>query len=409
MPPQALVPEIPENLNAVVMRALAKDPAVRYGSAEEFIADLERCRQNLPVTIPAPLFDGEKTYVISPAAAAAGMAGLGAATERTAVQPKAAAAAGEKGSGNKKWLWIILALAAVALAAAGVLFLAFGQGGGGGDVEVPGVVGLPLAQAQDAIRTLGLSPETEAEEFSDTVPAGNIIRQNPEPGARLRENGTVRLVVSKGSNRVAVPSLVGQSVSFAESKLRETGLNPDRQPDVYSASVPAGSIVSQDPAPGTQVQKGSSVKYVVSLGPQPPREVSVPSVVGMNLNEAQARLHQSGLDLGDISEQESDSVPAGEIISQNPAAGQSVNEGSVVSVVVSKGSAPEPIQKVSVPTVTGMQQAAAENLITSAGLVPSVTTEPAPNPGQAGKVKSQDPAGGTQVEVGSTVSIVVWT
>lgn len=403
VPPQALVPEIPDNLNNVVMRSLAKDPRDRYQSAEEFLADLERCRQDLPVVAPVPLSDAEKTSVIAPAAAAAGMAAMEPDAGETAVQP-AAGGRGGKSASRKKWMWLALALAALVLLGLGVYLLAFARGAGA--VEVPSVVNMSYQQAQDAIRAQGLTPDLEAEEFSDSVPAGNVIRQNPEAGAQLKGGGTVRLVVSKGSSKVGVPDLVGQSAGYAESKLREVGLNPDRQPDAYSETVAEGSVISQDPAAGSQVQKGSSVKYVVSKGAAPPKEVSVPSVVGMDINGARARLEQEGLTLGGVSEQSSDTVPAGQIISQSPSSGQMVKEGSAVSVVVSKG--PSGPTQVGVPPVEGLTQGAAESAISSAGLVPSVSTQSTADVTKWNTVKSQSPSAGTMVSEGSTVSIVVW-
>lgn len=395
VPPQALVPEIPDNLNNVVMRSLAKDPRDRYQTAEEFLADLERCRRDLPVVAPVPLSDSEKTSILTPAVAGAGA---------TAIRPAGAAQLPPQASRKKKWLWLAMALMALALLAAGVLFLAFSSQEAAS--QVPDVANLPFQQAQDAIRAKDLTPELEAEEFNESVPSGSVIRQSPEAGTMLPKDGTVRLVVSKGGNRVGVPDLLGQSAGYAESKLREAGLSPDRQPDVYSDSVAEGNVLSQEPEPGTLVQKGTAVKYVVSKGPQPPKEAKVPSVVGMNVGSAQAKLEQSGMLLGNVTEQYSDSASSGQIISQSPSAGQVVKQGSAVSVVVSKGA--EPPKKVEVPNVEGMSQAQAESLISSRGLVPQTTTQSTADATKWDKVKSQSPAGGTMVNEGSTVSIVVW-
>lgn len=399
VPPQALVPEIPDNLNAVVMRALAKDPRDRYSSAEEFMADLDRCRQDLPVSAPPPAADTAMTSVIG----AGEIAALGAETERTAirrVQPRKAPP--KKEGGGKKWLYFLIAVVALAAIAAGVYFLAFAQERG--NIDVPDVVGMERAQAEEAIRALGLKPELEAEEYSDAVAAGKVIRQNPEKGALLKKDGTVRMVVSRGSNKVAVPDLIGQSAGYADSKLKEVGLNPDRQPDVYSDSVPEGSVISQDPAAGTQVQKGSSVKFVVCKGPEPPREVTVPDLKNLTVDQASSRLSQAGLTLGTTTEQYSETVSSGKVISQSPAPGGKAKEGSAVSIVVSKG--PEPT-KVTVPNLDGMNKADAESALTAKGLVPFVSELANPDPTTWGKVYNQDPAAGTKVDGGSTVIIYV--
>lgn len=401
-PPQELVPEIPDNLNAVVMRALAKDPRDRYRSAEEFMADLERCRNNLPVAAPvvAAGADTARTGVLSPAAAAAMMDEMGPETEKTTVQP--GAVPGKPGR-NKRYLYILLIVAALALAGAGVYVLASSRGA---PVDVPNVVGLDRQQAEDTLKAQGLDPEAEAEEYSETVPAGRVIRQNPEAGARLKKGGTVRLVISRGSGRVAVPDLVGQSAGYAESKLKEVGLSPDRQPDAYSDSIPEGSVISQDPPGGTQAQKGSPVKYVVSKGPAPVKEVTVPNLVGLTQANATSQLTAAGLALGSVTEQYSDTTPAGQVMSQNPAAGQKVREGSAVGIVVSKG--PQPTPQVTVPPVVGLTQATAESELVSAGLIVGVVEVATGDASKWGKVKSQNPAGGAVVDQGSLVTIEVW-
>ena len=400
VPPQALVPEIPDNLNLVVMRALAKNPRDRYPGAEEFLADLERCRKDLPVAAILPADDTAMTSVIPAGALDAGL-------DQTAIRRSERTGAGQKKKmgGGKKALLAFLALAVLAALAAGIYFLAFAQESG--NVMVPDVIGLDRVQAEEAIRAQGLKPELEAEEYSETVPAGKIVRQNPEKGSKLKSGGSVRLVVSRGSSKVGVPEITGQSAGYAESKLKEIGLNPERQPDVFSATVPEGSVVSQDPAAGAMVQKDSAVKYVVSKGPEPPKkkEVPVPDVKNLTVDQASSRLSQDGLALGTTSEQYSDTVGTGKVISQSPGAGQSVKEGSSVNIVVSKG--PEPPQKVAVPNLIGMSKVDAQNALSAKGLVASISELSNPDPTTWGKVYDQDPTAGTKVDEGTTVIVYV--
>lgn len=405
-PPQALNPEIPDNLNAVVMKALAKDPANRYQNASDFMDDLERCRKELPV-IPPPA-DTAQTAVIAPAAAAAGAAlgargaaSAGADETETMVQPGAGAA---KKKGRKKivYLWVALAIVAAIALAAGAYYLAFSNQG----IPVPDVVGMERAQAESVLRAEGFKVEVDSEEYSDTVEAGRVIEQKPEAGAKLKRDGTVRLVISRGSSKVAVPDLIGQSEGYAQSKLTEVELKPDRQPDAYSDTVPEGSIISQDPPPGTEVQKGSSVKYVVSKGAEPPAQVSVPDLRGETVDGAQALLSGVGLSLGSVTEDFSSTVPVGQVISQNPGAEQTVDAGTSVSIVISKG--PETVQ-VGVPGVVGDTEADAIAAITAQGLVASSVYIPAPTPADVGLVVSQSPGGGSLADEGSTVVIQVGT
>ncbi|MCL4472328.1 MAG: Stk1 family PASTA domain-containing Ser/Thr kinase [Actinobacteria bacterium] len=401
VPPQALVPEIPDNLNSVVMRALAKNPQDRYPSAENFLADLERCRNDLPVAAPAASADTAMTSVI----AAGDIPGYGDDASRTMV--RGASAGGQppdKMSGRRKTLYALMALLAMIAVAAGIYMLAFAQGGA--SIDVPDVVGLDRAQAEDAIRAQGLTPQLDAEDFSDTVAPGKVISQNPPKGSKLNSGDTVHLVVSKGSSKVAVPDVRGQSASFADSKIKEAGLSPDRQPDVFSDTVAAGNVVSQDPDPATQVQKGSSVKYVVSKGAEPPKQTTVPDLSNLTVEQASTRLSQANLALGTTTEQFSDSVGSGKVISQSPVAGQSARQGTAVNIVISKGSQPAP-PKVTVQNFVTMSSAAAQNAIAAQGLVASVSEVANPDPTTWGKVYDQDPAAGAKVDGGSTVTIFV--
>ncbi len=385
VPPQVLAPDIPDNLNTVVMKALAKDPRSRYRDADEFLEDLERCRRDLPVAPPPAVDEEAPTQVIGAA--------------------EVAAARGRPRRKRRPLLYAGLVLAILAFAALAMTAYYYTFSGRG--VPVPDVVGLDQEQAQQVLRAAGFEVEIEAREYSDTVPEGRVISQDPAAGEKLKEGGKVRLVVSRGSGKVQVPDLVGQTADYAEAKLAELELEPERQPDQYSDTVPAGSVMSQDPPAGTEVQKGSRVKYVVSKGPEPPAAVTVPDLGGLTVEEARDRLAASGLALGSVSEVYSSSIPAGEVISQNPAAGQSVDEGTAVSIVVSKG--PEPPSTVTVPSVVGKTEAAAGAEISAAGLTPVTNPVPAPTPADVGKVISQNPAAGADVSPGSTVVIDVGT
>lgn len=392
VPPQALVPSLADNINNVVLKALAKDPAERYGSARDFLADLERCRHDMAVA-PAPA--GEDATRVIPAAGV----GLGTAMASPTTARPAAAAPRKKSRAGKIFLIVMLAALALAAIALGVYFLAFqGQA-----IAVPGVVNLTQQQAEETLSKAGFKTEVKAQEYSETVPEGSVVSQDPGAGEMLREGGTVRLVISRGSGKIAAPDLIGQTADYAESKLAELELKGDRQPDEYSDTVASGSIISQDPAAGTEVQKGSSVKYVVSKGVKPPGDTNVPDLTGKTQSEAQSALNAQKLVLGSVSEDYSSSVPAGRVVSQSPAAGQKIPEGSTVNITLSLG----PELTATVPDVIGDAQAVAEGKINAEGLVPAVVT--VVDPPNAGNVVSQDPAALTPAVPGSTVTITVAT
>ncbi len=266
------------------------------------------------------------------------------------------------------------------------------------EVLVPDVVGDTQAVAEAAIVAAGLTVGTVDTESSDTVPAGDVISQDSAGGTVALLGSTVNLVVSIGPENVIVPNVVGQTQAAAEAAIVAADLAVGSVTTENSATVAEGDVISQNPAGGSSVAPGSSVDLVVSAGPD---DVAVPNVVGQTQAAAEAAIVAADLAVGSVTTENSATVAAGDVISQNPAGGSSVAPGSSVDLVVSAG--PEDVV---VPSVVGQTQAAAEAAIAAAGLVPSATTA---NDGTvpAGDVISQDPAGGSSVAPGSTVNIVV--
>ena len=210
-------------------------------------------------------------------------------------------------------------------------------------IEVPNVVGMTEAEAEDALTGVGLKLGQVTQEHSDTVPAGRIIRQNPAAARKVSRGTEVRLVVSKGpeaaEETVSAPELSGMSVADALAALDDLGLN-GAEAQEYSDTVPEGEIIRQEPAAGTELPLGSTVTIVVSRGSQPGDEtVSVPDISGMSVAEALAALDDLGLN-GAEAQEYSDTVPEGEIIRMEPAAGTELPLGSTVTIVVSRGSQP---------------------------------------------------------------------
>jgi beta-lactam-binding protein with PASTA domain len=266
-------------------------------------------------------------------------------------------------------------------------------------VAVPSVVGLTQSAATTAITGAGLTVGTVTTATSTTVPAGSVISQSPVGGTQVNIGSAVSLVVSSGLPQVAVPSVVGLTQSAATSAITGVGLTVGTVTTATSTTVPAGSVISQSPVGGTQVNIGSAVSLVVSSGlPQ----VAVPGVVGLTQSAATTAITGAGLTVGTVTTATSTTVPAGSVISQSPVGDTQVNVGSAVSLVVSSG-----LPQVAVPSVVGLTQSAATTAITGAGLTVGTVTTATSTTVPAGSVISQSPVGGTQVSVGSAVSLVV--
>lgn len=198
-------------------------------------------------------------------------------------------------------------------------------------ITVPNVVGMTQADAQSAISAAGLSLGTVTQEPSETVPAGQVISQNPAAGASVSFTTAVTLVVSSGPASVTIPNVVGKTQSEAQAALTAAGLTLGAITYEHSATVAAGRTISQNPAAGTSAATGTAVALVISNGPI---AVTVPNVVGMTLADAQAAIIAAGLSVGAITYQNTGPEPVGQVSSQNPAAGASVASGSTVAIEV---------------------------------------------------------------------------
>jgi len=268
-------------------------------------------------------------------------------------------------------------------------------------VTVPNVVGLSQSAALAAIAGAGLVSGAVTQQSSDTVPAGDVISQSPDAGTTVVEGSAVDFAVSTGPEPVAVPDVVGLTQSEAATTIANAGLVVGTISEQSSETVPAGTVMSQDPPSGASVVPGFAVNFTVSTGVT---HVTVPNVVGLSQNAALAAIAGAGLVSGPVTQQSSDTVPAGEVISQSPDAGTTVVEGSAVGFAVSTG--PEPV---AVPDVVGLTQAEAATAIANAGLVVGTVSEQSSATVAAGTVISQNPLSGVSVAPGSAVSFTVST
>ena len=205
------------------------------------------------------------------------------------------------------------------------------------DVTVPNVVGQSQATAEANIVTATLTVGTVTTDYSDTVPVGDVISQNPSGGASVAPGTSVDLVVSLGILMVDVPNVVGLSQSAAEAAITGGILVVGNVTTAYSDTVAAGDVISQNPTGGASVVHDSVVDIVVSLGVE---MVTVPNVVGLAQATAEANIVTAQLVVGTVTTAYSETVAAGDVISQNPAASSSVAIGSAVDIEVSLGAEP---------------------------------------------------------------------
>lgn len=215
----------------------------------------------------------------------------------------------------------------------------------GNKIQVPDVSGRSESEAQSMLTQAGFKKISSEFAYSDSVAEGDVIETTPAAHAEATEDTQIVMKVSKGAEKKTVPNVIGQADADAQNAIVGAGLSVGTVTYDYHDSVPKGQVVSQSVAGGKKVPAGTYVGLVVSEGPKPPEKVSVPPVTNTSLENAKQLLSSAGLNTGNVTYQDSDSVPAGSVISCSPGVGSSVEEGTSVNLVVSQKptqTAPEP-------------------------------------------------------------------
>ncbi len=401
-PPSAAVPGVAAPLDSLVAAATALDPADRPADASVLHTQLRAVRDGLNLhervpALPPGLLDAVRqaqTVQLSRAAAPARSGDTQVVPLPAGFRPGGTGPAGPQAPAaphRLRWL-VVAALVAVLTAFAGTAGWWFASGR---YVSAPGLLDLSRVAAQAKVRAVGLRIHWLAPVYSDTVRPQLVAEQRPGPGTQVRRGGEVSLALSRGPELHPVPAVVGQPLAQAKSMLTAVHLAVGAVTRSYDATVARGDVVRSDPPPGTTVHAGSAVSLVVSQGPPP---VSVPNVVGMDIQQASSALSAAGLEVT-TSDAYSDTVAKGKVVSQQPAPGGTAARGSTVSLVVSKGP-----QLFRVPGVEGMNVNQAVALLQGAGFKTRVYAFPA----GPGSVLTQSPGANSMRPKGTTITLYVF-
>jgi len=397
--PAQLVPGMPYALNQIVLKAIAKDPDQRYQTAEQFARDLRSAQVGGPVAAAAFDPGAEATRLMGAAAVSA------AAATSVMTGGPLAQTTGDRGRRRRRWPWvlvIVLLLLVIAAAAYGLV-----RAMGSGSVAVPSVVGQSQAAAQTKLEAAGFKVGAH-QEYSEKYAKGVVSRQAPVNGTKLRKGDTVDIWVSQGSATVTLQDFEGWTSKEVQVYLKQNGLSGLEKPG-KSGAVASGRVFRQAPLAGTQVKRGDTITYWVSSGKP---QATVPNLTNLTQAAAQTALAAAGLRLGVVTPEPSTTVPSGQVIRQDPAAGIVVAKGSAVNIVVSSGSpspspSPSPTTStVTIPNVYTMDATFATEKLSAVGLV--VKIKQLAGTGQtAGTVVQMVPDAGTVVASGSTVLLVI--
>jgi serine/threonine-protein kinase len=383
--PSSIQPRVSPALDAVVMRALEKDPGQRFQSADAFIAALDQAMRE------------------------PGSAGRG--TTSFAALPPVVAIPGEAGEEDpdakrrrrRNW-WIVAALVAIIIGALIGLLASRDT-----TTEVPSVEGRSLQRAEEILEQRGFTVSQPPKQVHRMVEAGTVLEQDPSPAPPGKEaeedcsfltlfcsKPSVTLTISIGPGEGAVPKVNGLSRAEATKKLEAAEFEVATE-NINSKNVEEGDVAKTEPAGGAIATHGSTVTLFISTGP---KLVKVPVLVDKQRRLAVQEIRARGL-VPEVGEEESNSG-LGRVLRQSPSAGQELEPGSTVQIVVSSGR-----ETKKMPGVVGFERREAVEEVRAAGLSPVVEEEETRNEAKIGFVTRQSPQGGTELAPGSEATLIV--
>ena len=411
--PSSILSDIPDSLDRVVLKALAKNRDDRYRSAAEMLSDLQRVARGMDVG--APPADSWATEVLPSAGLVGARAAVPAATS-TVSAPAAGVsststslptvssdgdAASKAAAARKRRTAIIMTLVVIALLLIGGSVWALSRSAATPEaVSVPNVVGLSQADAKSQIEAAGLEWELNPEKVaSDTVEKDAVASTDPAGGAQAEKGSTVRVTISSGPDSVTLPdNLVGMSPDEARQAVEALGLKWEvNSSKVASDTVAEGKVAQTNPSPGSKVKAGQTITAYLSSGSD---QVEVPDLVGMSQDQARSALKAVGLERGNVTTVDSDK-DKDRIVSQDPETGSKVKKGTTIAVSISTGKAAQ----VEIPTVVGISREDAEAQLKALGL--TVTVEEVSGSQPSGQVTAVEPGEGSKVDKNSTVKLKV--
>ncbi|MGI5825551.1 MAG: Stk1 family PASTA domain-containing Ser/Thr kinase [Bacillota bacterium] len=365
IPPHKINPSVPIELSSVVMKALRKDPAMRFASAKEMqaaLADPSRCMDGAAYTAGAGAFGAAadmNTKTINNVMTGAeniempkeepkkrGLSsfifdevevdenGNEINNQKKAKNSAPKSKPHKKQSGSSKKM-IVLIVAALLIIAAGA-FAASSLLGGGKTVEMPDVVGKQLEDAVQELEAMDIAYTVEYKtneelEGEEEYEEDEVVEQSVEAGTEIKTGKKVKLIVCSGSGPIEVPNVLGDNVDDAKRVLVDAGFNvivEEKESDEK-----AGTVLEQSLKAGSEAEKGDNITIVVSKE----AKVEVPNLESLSLEDAKQKLEEKGLSLGEVTQKNSDSYSPNQVMSQNVSPGSEVEKGSKVNVVVSKG------------------------------------------------------------------------
>lgn len=337
-PPSTINPNIDPALEAIIMKAMEKDPERRFKDASEMRHILNDYLAGRPVNLGDDI-SGLKTQVMGGVAPVNGTAvmnpvgGANGDAGRTTVNKAYAADANDEGKKKSKRN-VVIGVVVALLAVIGIVAAAMALGGNQEMVNVPDVSNKPIAEARSELQAAGFTIGTETEVYNPDVEAGNVVSTDPVAGVQAAKGSSVNITISKGTEQVTVPDLRGMSADEAQRVLASYGLNGQQGDTVFSDDVEENRVAQQDIAAGTTAYKGDTITFHLSKGPE---TASVPNVQGLDFETARDRLEAAGFTVS--LQWRDDSAAVNTVIRQNVTG--TAKLGTTITLTISNGPAEE--------------------------------------------------------------------
>ncbi|WP_406007902.1 Stk1 family PASTA domain-containing Ser/Thr kinase [Streptomyces sp. NBC_00637] len=402
-PPSVFDPEITPEMDAIVLKALVKDPNYRYQSADEMRLDIEACLDGQPVGATAAMGSvGYGGYGDDQATTALRSADAGATSMLPPMNPDDGGYGYDDRPDRRRQKksnvsTILLVVAAVLVLVGAVLIgkWVFSGGVNNETVAVPSLLGQVQADAEKQLTNSDLKLGTVTQKACEDQPKGKICDQDPDPATKVDKDSTVNLVVSTGAPKVAVPNVIDKDVEAATKQLEDKGFEVETKQT--ESSQEAGTVLSQNPDPATELEKGSTVTLEIAKAEE---KATVPDVSNKSCDEAKAQMEQNNLKGNCVEVDTQDQNQVDKVIRTVPAIGSQADKDSTVQIQIGKST------QTQVPgNLQGLSLKDAKKAIQDAGLNVGNVTGSQDDDAQ---VISSDPAPGSTVNKGQTVNLVAF-
>ncbi|MGW2565604.1 Stk1 family PASTA domain-containing Ser/Thr kinase [Streptomyces sp. NPDC001537] len=401
-PPSVFDPEITPEMDAIVLRALVKDPNYRYQSADEMRADIEACLDGQPVAATAAMGSvGYGGYPDDQPTTALRATDAGATSMLPPMNPDDGGYGYDDRSRRRQkksnTSTILLVVAGILVLVGAILIgkYAFsGNGGVGNDkVDVPNLVSLSQSDAENQLSNIGLKVGTVKKQPCEDQSKGTVCSQDPGKGATLKKGEAVNLVVSTGAPKVLVPDVTRLQYDQAKAQLEKKGFKVEQK--TQESDQTEGLVLSQDPKGGAEKEKGTTITLTVAKAAE---TVPVPNVAGQSCDQAKSALQAVGLNGQCVNAPTTDDNQVNKVISTNPGIGTQVKKNTAVQISIGQ----KQNNQVQVPNIQGHKLKDVKNALQQAGLqVGNINGSQDDN----AIVIGSDPTPGSTVDQGTPVNL----